>query len=133
MDDVMKSSKCGILTLIRNFHKNTKTNDGFYPQCNLCSKKYYNENLAKIEKNNVDIRDKIITQQNEYKHNKYKTDDNFRLICKTRNRVYQAMKGKSKSSSTREILGMDIGLYTKSGWSFNLHQRRIGVTHRLTR
>ena len=34
-------------------------------------------------------------------------------MCKTTNRVYQAMKGKSKSSSTRDTLGTDIDAYRK--------------------
>ena len=118
-EDIKRCSKCGILSLKKNFHKNAKTSDGFYPQCKLCRKNYYNENLVKIKKYNLDNRDKIITQQNEYKNNKYKSDDTFRLICKTRNRVYQAMKGKTKLSSTKEILGNDIDLYRKwIEWQF---------------
>ena len=36
-----------------------------------------------------------------------KTDVNYRLICNTRRRIHHALKGESKSSSTREILGID--------------------------
>ena len=73
--------------------------------------KKFDENLVEVKKYKLDNRDKIITQQNENKKNRYKTDDNFRLICKTRNRVYQALQGKSKSISTKEILGIDVNLY----------------------
>ena len=62
MDDIKKCSKCGILSLNCIFHKNTTMSDGFYPQCILCRKKYYNENFVKIEKYKLDNRDKIITQ-----------------------------------------------------------------------
>ena len=39
--------------------------------------------------------------------------NNFRLIEKTRNRIYLASKGKIKSSSTKKVLGIDIGTYRK--------------------
>ena len=41
---VKKCSKCGIISLESNFHKNIKTNDGFHPLCILCRRKKYNEN-----------------------------------------------------------------------------------------
>ena len=40
-----------------------------------------------------------------------KTDIYFHLIKNTRNRIYQALKGKVKSSSTKEILGIDVETY----------------------
>ena len=43
----------------------------------------------------------------------YKTDINFRLICKTRNRIRQALGGKIKSSSTTNMLNIDIETYRK--------------------
>ena len=42
-----------------------------------------------------------------------KTDVNFRLIRNTRRRIDLALNGKSKSSSTRDILGIDIKTYKK--------------------
>ena len=47
------------------------------------------------------------------KKNRYKTDVNFRLVRNTRRRIHHALRGKSKSSSTREILGIDIDTYGK--------------------
>ena len=52
--------------------------------------------------------DKTIVQQNEYENNKYKTDNNFRLIEKTRNCLHQALNGKLKSSSTLDTLEIDL-------------------------
>ena len=40
-------------------------------------------------------------------------DVNFRLIRNTRRRIHHALSGKSKSSSTREVLGVDIDTYRK--------------------
>ena len=50
---------------------------------------------------------------NEYIKNRIKTDFDFRLIRNTRRRIHHALNGKSKSSSTRGILGIDIETYKK--------------------
>ena len=50
---------------------------------------------------------------NEYFENRIKTDVNFRLIRNTRGRVDHGLNGETKSSSTRDILVMDIDLYRK--------------------
>ena len=49
----------------------------------------------------------------EYVKNRIKTDVNFRIIRNTRRRIHQALQGKTKSSSTRDILGIDIDLHRK--------------------
>ena len=36
-------SKCGIISLKSNFHKNKLTKDGFCNRCRLCRKQYYKE------------------------------------------------------------------------------------------
>ena len=69
--------------------------------------------MDKIKIYYLENRDKIITQQREYKNNRYKTDINYRLICITRSRIRQALNRKTKSSSTINILGMHIDLYRK--------------------
>ena len=50
---------------------------------------------------------------NEYVKNRIKTDVNYRLIRNTRRRIHQVLNGKSKSSSTKDILGIDIETYKK--------------------
>ena len=78
-------------------------------------KQYYENNRDKIrslqKKNYNEIRDVIIKNQNNYERNRRKTDVNFRLFRNTRRRIHHALNGKSKSSSTREILGIDIETY----------------------
>ena len=49
----------------------------------------------------------------QYMKNRIKTDVNFRLIRNTRRIFHHALNGKSKSSSTREILGVEIDTYRK--------------------
>ena len=45
--------------------------------------------------------------------NRYKTDNIFRLIYKTRCRIYQSLNKKSKSISTKKFLGIDVNTYRK--------------------
>ena len=50
---------------------------------------------------------------NIYSYDRFKTDKNFRLICRTKSRLRQALGRKMKSISFKEILGIDIDLYRK--------------------
>ena len=52
-------------------------------------------------------------ERNNYLKNKRETDVNFRLISFTRSRIYKSLKGMTKQSSTKDILGIDIDLYRK--------------------
>ena len=46
---------------------------------------------------------KMITREKNYSNNRYKTDINFRIIRETRNRIPQALRVTSKSSSRKII------------------------------
>ena len=91
--------------------------DGFNPQRKFCTKKYYVDKqdrlLNKQKLYDKENRDKINTQMNEYIKNRMQTDVDFRIFRNTRRRINLALNGKSKSSSTREILGIDIETYKK--------------------
>ena len=86
-----KCCRCENILLKSNFYKNKGKRDGVSSICKVCMKDYIRE----------------------YTKNKIKTDVNFRLICNTRRRFHHVLNGKSKSSSTRDILGIDIDLYRK--------------------
>ena len=80
----------------------------------------------------MENRDKIITQHNEYKNNKDKTDIKFPLIKRTRNRLYRAFKGKVKSSSTIDILGIDFETYRRRiEWlmTTKMNWKKIEIDH----
>ena len=104
MDDMKRCSKCKTKSSKNIFCKDITKIDGYRPNCKYCSKQYRYENKEK---------------RNIYLKNRRKMDLNFKLICYTRRRIHRALKGKSKSSSTREILGIDIDLYRKwIEWQF---------------
>ena len=67
--------------------------------CKICMIEYINENMK----------------------SRIKTDVSSRLIRNTR-RTHHALNGESKSSSTIDILGIDIDTY-RNGLNFKLHQR----------
>ena len=102
MDELKRCSKCKMIYSKSNFYKDITKYDGHRPSCKICCQKYYYNN-----------RNQINTRMNEYFKNRIKTDVNFRLIRNTRRRIHHALNGKTKSSSTIDILGIDIDLYRK--------------------
>ena len=127
--DLVKTCRvCKNVLLKSNFHKNKNMSDGLHSYCIPCrkeyGKKYYIENFDKIKKYNLENQDRIKRYYSEnrnqinarekiYLNNRYKTDITFRLIKNTRNRIYKSLKGMVKSSSTKDILGIDIDTYRK--------------------
>ena len=89
----------------------------FNPQCKFCTKNYYVDNQDRLLNNqklhDKENRDKINARTKVYLINRYRKDVNFRLICKTRSRIRQTLHGKTKFSSTKYILGIDIDTYKK--------------------
>ena len=127
-DLIKKCCRCGIISLKSNFHKNKKSKDELNSICKGCMKDYYfNNSIKLIQKQKVynlknhdrikhyknENREKINDYNKKYNKQRRRTDVNFRLILMTRSRIQLALNGKSKSSSTRDILGMDINLYKK--------------------
>ena len=76
---------------------------------------------AEYRKNNkekISVRQSEYYQKNkekiyEYRRNRRKNNENLRLIYNTRSRINTALKGKSKSFKTMEILGIDIESYKR--------------------
>ena len=120
-DLVKKCSKCGNISLKSNFHKNRNSKDGLLSCCKPCiiqkQRIYDNENRERIVNRQkyyyLKNRDRIMARNKIYTNNRYKTDINFRLICKTRNRIYKSLKGMIKQSSSINILGIDVDTYRK--------------------
>ena len=104
-----KCCRCEIVQGIENFNKDKNRKDGLCPYCIDCRRKLYLKNLDKIKKYNEQNKER----RNIYLKNKRETDDKFRLISNTRCRIHHALNGKSKSISTKDILGIDIETYKK--------------------
>ena len=124
-------TKCNVEKSITQFSFRKDTNN-FRCQCKPCvvehRKKYYADNKESIATKNADYRqrnqEKISTRnaqyfqnnkENIYKYhrNRHNNNTNVRLMQNTRSRINVALKGKSKSLRTREILGIDLDLYKK--------------------
>ena len=69
---------------------------------------YYLQNLDRIKEKGLKNHNNFIAQKKIYLNKSYITDINFQLIHETRSRIYKALQGKTKSSSTKIILGIDI-------------------------
>ena len=76
--------------------------------------------------------EKIIAQKRIYSNNKYKSDINFQIIRKTRSRFHKSLKGMTKQSSTKEILGIDVDTYRKwieFQFTPEMNWEKIGIDH----
>ena len=115
-EDLKRCLKCDIEKELSefNFRKDTLK---YRNQCRDCIK-LINEEYKTKNKDEINLYKKNYFQHNknkiyEYRKNRRKTDVNFRIICNTRRRIHHALNGKSKSISTKEILGIDIETYKK--------------------
>ena len=117
MDDMKTCNKCEKTSPKTDFYKNKKNKDGHLNECKECSKNYTIKNQEKIKNYRKQYfhqnKEKINEYKKQYIKNRIKTDVNFRLIHNTRRRIHHALNGKTKSSSTRDILGIDIDTYRK--------------------
>ena len=120
IDLMKKCSDCGILKMKTDFYFRN-INQKLRKECTQCTKmkqKVYDcENSEKIKNYKKQYFHQNKGRINEYKKhyvkNRIKTGVNYRLIVYTRNRIYKSLKGMTKQSSTKEILGIDIDLYRK--------------------
>ena len=114
---VKKCCRRGIVKLKSNFHKRTLSKDGLYIQNKVCredcytnisikiipkQKDYYLENKDRTKEYPIKNHDKILTRKKIFSNNTYKTHITFYLICRTRSRSFQALRGKIKSISTKK-------------------------------
>ena len=116
-EDLKRCSKCKNEKELSEFNVRTDTQK-YRKQCRGCikliKKEYQTNNKDKINlynKNNFQHNKKKFY---ESRKNRRKTDVNFCSISNTRRRIHHAlMNGKSKSSPTKDLLGIDIDLYRK--------------------
>ena len=93
-----KCSNCKAPSIKSYLYKDNTIIDGYRPECKFCTKQYHYKNREK---------------RNLHERKRRARDVNYRLIKNTRRRVHRALKGKSKSSSTIDILGTDINTYKR--------------------
>ena len=129
----MRCSKCGVMKLVVNFHKDRQSKNGLSTSCKVSRKTVYY-----LNQNRLIIHQRIYSEQNIekrdiYLENRRKIDFNLRLIVNTQNRIQNSLKS-IKSSSTKDILGINIDTYRK--WFENqktpeMNWRNIDVNLRL--
>ena len=116
MDHMKICIKCEKISPKTDFYKNKNNKDGHLNECKECSKNYTIRNQEKIKNYKKQYFHQNKEKLNEYKNNILKIElkhANYRLITNSRSRIYKSLKGMTKRSSTKEILGIDIDLYRK--------------------
>tara|TARA_R110002110_G_scaffold397819_1_gene613180 strand:- start:310 stop:885 length:576 start_codon:yes stop_codon:yes gene_type:complete len=145
--DTKKCTKCAEEKTKEYFTKDSATKDGYYPSCKVCKKKHREANKEKIKGYYQASRERYIKQakewyeanrekkiahQIEYNKKRYNSDENFKMACTLRSRVNHALKGKSKSASTMELLGCTIGalwLHLESQFTEGMTRQNRGRWH----
>ena len=74
---------------------------------------YRQNNKEKIAARKAEYAQQNRKKINEYNRNRHKNNANAKLARNIRSRINKALKGKSKSFHTKEILGIDIENYKK--------------------
>ena len=121
---------CGQTKLLRDYHKNSKSPDGFRPNCKECvlgfqkewrvdhkpekaarAKIYREANAPKIaaKKKNDYGKDKARIMQVNLKnyYRRKKEDPPFKLLCNLRTRILHLLKGVVKSARSLELVGVN--------------------------
>ena len=125
------------------FYEQKTKNEGLNPQCIFSRKKYYTENPDRIKDYYLDNwdrtkeyqlrnHDKNNARKKTYSNDRYKTDINFRLIQKTRSRIFEVLQRISKSTLSKENLGTDIDSYRRGieyHMTPNLNWTNIEIDH----
>ena len=115
-----RCSRCGIISLKSNFHKNKTKNDALTQHCKLFRKGYrkrfyteqYDLEINRRRKYRFDIEEKI----NDYKEKKKESDSNFILFCNLGSRIYKAFKSQNvtKINKTFDLLGCSHSFFQRS-------------------
>ncbi len=93
-------STCKIEKDCANFYKNANRVDGYANVCKACQA-IYEDNYVKGNK-------KVRKRKNLYQNNKRKTDVNFKLSCRLRNRLSSAVRRGQRTGSAIDSLGCSI-------------------------
>jgi transposase-like protein len=82
---------CKVEKNILEYPKNRYAKDGVYSECKECHRKYIND----------------------YSKARRRYDPEFKLLGNMRVRLYDALRGKSKSQTTRQLIGVNFKIFVK--------------------
>ena len=104
-----RCSQCNEVKLYEKFNKLKKSKDGYKSHCRECRSKEFKENKERYQEAQKQYyelnKEQINKQTTKYYVNKYQIDRGFRILVICRSRLILALKGKSKSASTKELIG----------------------------
>ena len=116
MDEMRKCSNCNNEKKLSEFNFR-KVTQKYRSECKQCCsikhKEWRDNNLNKVKQNQKKYNEQNKEKRDKYLKNKPETDVKFRLISNSRNRIYKSLKGMTKQSSTKELLGIDNDIYRK--------------------
>ena len=120
-------SKCNIEKQFEQFYKDKTSKNGFTSRCIECisklrienkekrkeiDRRHYLKNKENIRKRNnkwnEENKEKMMEWKRKYKNKRRNEDEGFRIQCKLRSRIYNALKGTVKSQKTMDLIGCSV-------------------------
>lgn len=106
-----RCSRCKENKDFDNFHKNKNSKNGLFEICKDCRSIYYKKNAKKRREYQRNYDREHRKERTMYANKRRKTNPQCKMKSRLRARLAQALNGKSKSSSTIELLGCDIDYF----------------------
>lgn len=111
-----KCTKCGVEKAETEFYKRKMSHDGLQPKCKPCKVEldgqHYKDNRQKRIDQVTAYRKSNPESYNAYRrelqNSREATDINFRLRRRLRTRVYHALTGYQKASTTMDLIGCSL-------------------------
>ena len=113
----LECGTCKVVRKIECFPRRKDTELGVRKNCKDCKNsynhKYYKENSETLKNYQREYRINTREKINERERKRRVYDMNYRLILNTRRRIHHALKGESKSTTSKKLLGIDIETFKK--------------------
>lgn len=106
-----RCSRCKENKELDNFHKHTKSKDGRHANCKECRRDNYKKNMKRRREYQRKYDKEHRKERLEYASKRRKTNPHFRIQTCLRTRLRKALKGRSKTAKTMELLGCDIDYF----------------------
>lgn len=105
-------SKCGIEKPVSEFHKASKTKDGYYQQCILCRNIYFKNHKGEKAKYDKKWRrqnaKRLLEKKKIYQKNRKLIDKKYHIFSNYRNRINMSLINGTKGFKTMFLIGCEI-------------------------
>ena len=111
MEEYKICTKCSMEKSLIKFCKDKRNKSGYCSWCKFCK----NTQVRELRKDGFDgeCKDNKNKYKKEYLKARRRNDPEFKLLENLRVRLSNALRGKSKSQTTKQLIGLDFKIFTK--------------------